>query len=40
MNVKRICASAITATTLIATLEAITVSAYVVVTDNPHCPFG
>lgn len=39
MNVKRICASAITATTLIATLGAITVSAYVVVTDNPHRPF-
>lgn len=36
MNVKRICASVITATTLIATLGAITVSAYVVVTDNPH----
>lgn len=36
MNVKRICASAITATTLIATLGTIAVSAYVVVTDNPH----
>lgn len=39
MNVKRIIASALTATTLIATLGTITVSAYVVVTDNPHRPY-
>ena len=36
MNVKRIFASVLTAATLIATLGAITVSAYVVVDDNPH----